>query len=182
MHPGFSTRLGFLPKNISFHQPLWIHAVSVGEAMAVKNLVIRLKQLYPDTQCVISTVTSTGNKIVRSFASENDVVLYLPLDISFIVSRVIDAVKPAVFVIAETELWPNMITCLNKRKIPVIVINGRLSDSSFKGYSAVKFLCAPLLNAVALFCVQTELDASRFRALGVRKDKVRVTGNMKFDS
>jgi len=173
--------LGILPRYLSLVNPIWIHAVSVGEAMAVRGLFSGLAKAYADKKFIISTVTSTGNKIAKSIARDNDLVTYLPLDFSFIVRKVIDKANPGLFIIAETEIWPNLISYLYKRNIPVVVVNGRISDNSFKGYMLIKFLLRPILNKVALFCVQTERDAQRLLKLGVYEDKVKVTGNMKFD-
>lgn len=181
MHAGFAMRLGFLPKNISFCDPIWIHAVSVGEAMAVRHLVESLREKIANQQFVISTVTPTGNRIARSIARNNDVVIYLPLDFSFIVRPVIKAIKPKLFVLTETELWPNLLTCLAAHDVPVVVVNGRISDRSLKGYALARPLLKGLLAAISLFCVQTDKDKERLVHLGVAPDKVRVTGNMKFD-
>jgi len=103
------------------------------------------------------------------------------LDFSFIVRNVIDRINPSVFIIAETELWPNLISCLYQKNVPVIVVNGRISDSSFKGYLAIKFLIKPILNKITVFCVQANRDAQRLISLGVSKNKINITGNMKFD-
>ncbi|MCK9604524.1 MAG: 3-deoxy-D-manno-octulosonic acid transferase, partial [Candidatus Omnitrophica bacterium] len=126
-HKGFLCRLGFLPPNLALNRPIWCHAVSVGEAMAVKGLVAGLREVYPKKNFVISTVTITGNKIARGIARENDLATYLPLDISFIVSRVIGRIDPALFIIAETEIWPNLIRYLSLKNIPIVVVNGRIS-------------------------------------------------------
>lgn len=181
-HPGFLARLGIFPEGVELNRPVWIHAVSVGEAMAVKGLIERIRESFPDKKLIISTVTPTGNRIVKSIAKETDFVTYLPLDLSFIVKKVIDRIDPSLFIIAETELWPNLIYRLHKNNIPVIVVNARISDKSFRGYSAVKFLIKQTLNKIDLFCVQTESDAQRFFCLGAPKDKIKVSGNLKFDN
>jgi 3-deoxy-D-manno-octulosonic-acid transferase len=181
-HSGFWQRLGFLPEDLSLKRPIWIHAVSVGEALTARGLVADLHKAYPKSKIVISTVTPTGNKIVRSYASSGDFITYLPLDFSFIVRRTIKRLKPALFIIVETELWPNLITCLNREGIPLVLVNGRISDNSFKGYCAVKFLLRPVLERVNLFLVQSERDAARLMRLGVSSEKVKITGNMKFDA
>lgn len=180
-HRGFSARLGILPARPPLEGPIWIHAVSVGEAMAVKGLIEELRKAYPEKKFVISTVTATGNKIARAIAAKSDLVTYLPLDFSFIVKKAIDKINPSLFILAETEIWPNLISYLWKRKIPVITVNGRISDSSFRGYLSARFLFKPLLRKVSLFCVQAGRDAQRLERLGVAADKIHVTGNMKFD-
>lgn len=180
-HRGFLSRLGFLPKGLELDRPIWVHAVSVGEAMAIRTLVEQLRNIYPNKRFVISTVTPTGNKIAKSIARDGDFVTYLPLDFSFIVKRVIGKIDPSVFIIAETEIWPNLISYLYKKNIPIITVNGRISDSSFKDYLIIKFLLKPILNKISYFCVQTESDLNRFKSLGVQDAKIKVTGNMKFD-
>jgi len=181
-HQGLKARLGILAPQPGLHAPIWIHAVSVGEAMAVRNLVQRLREAFPGRKFVISTVTATGNKIAREIGAPGDLVTYLPFDISFIIRSVVAKINPSLFIIAETELWPNLISCLHKRKVPIVTVNGRISDASFRGYSAIKFLLKPVLTKVSLFCVQTDTDRSRLMALGVSADNIRVSGNMKFDS
>lgn len=181
-HPGFAMRLGFLPEGYSFNRPIWIHAVSVGEAMAVKQLVEQLREAFPEKKFIISTVTPTGNAIAASLAKAGDHVLYLPLDFSFIVRKMIKKTRPSLFIIVETELWPNLISYLACQAIPVAMVNGRISDRSFRGYRKVAWLCAGIFNKMALLCVQTERDAERLSSLGAQTDKMHVTGNMKFDS
>lgn len=181
-HKGFSQRLGNLPKGLCPDKPIWVHAVSVGEAMAVSGLVEQLRKVYPGKKFVISTVTATGNKIAGRIAKDGDLVTYLPLDFSFTVKKAIDRIGPGAFIIVETEIWPNLITYLYRRKIPVLSVNARMSDSSFGGYRAVKFIAGPVLKKVSLFCVQSARDRERLVSLGVSAEKIEVTGNMKFDS
>ncbi len=181
IHAGFFMRLGFLPSLPELDRPVWIHAVSLGEAISIRHLVEILKEKFPQKDFVISTVTPTGNKIVRSIAGKNDVVMYLPLDLSWVVRRVISKINPSVFVIVETEIWPNLISCLYRKNIPIVVVNTRISQRSFKGYSLAKFLICPLLNKISAFCVQSESDAGRLLKLGVLPEKIKQIGNMKFD-
>jgi len=180
-HFGLLVRLGILPKDLVFRKPIWFHAVSVGEAMAIRGLVQALRSIFRGQQFVISTVTSTGNKIVKGMAREGDFITYLPLVFSFVTKKVIDKIDPSLFIIAETELWPNLISYLNHKKIPIIVVNGRISDRSLRGYLSIKFITRHILNKITLFCVQTHSDRERLMRLGVIEDKIRVTGNMKFD-
>jgi 3-deoxy-D-manno-octulosonic-acid transferase len=180
-HRGFLTRLGLLPRNLDLDRPIWIHAVSVGEAIMLRPLIEKLHSGFPERRLVISTVTTTGNKIARQLARKKDFVTYLPLDFSFIVRGVIDYLNPSLFIIAETELWPNLITYLYKKKIPLLIVNGRISDASFRGYRLIKLLLRPLVNKVTCFLVQAEQDAQRLRALGASEEKIQVSGNMKFD-
>ncbi len=185
-HPGFGMRLGFLPKalreKIRGERPIWLHAVSVGEVAASKKLIEGLHGAFPDKKIIISTVTPTGNKIAFSIAGSRDLLIYLPLDFSFIVKRVVSIINPSILIIAETEIWPNLISVISKRRIPIVTVNSRISDSSFKGYRMLKFLISPLLNKISFFCAQAKTDAERLAALGVKEDKIEVTGNMKFDN
>jgi 3-deoxy-D-manno-octulosonic-acid transferase len=180
-HRGFIRRFGLVPKGINFDRPIWIHAVSVGEAIAMRGLIEELRVLYPFKNFVISTVTPTGNKIARSIARGSDFVTYLPMDLSFITQKVIKKIKPCAFIIAETEIWPNLISTLYRFQIPIAILNARISDTSFKGYSAIKYLVRPILNKVAIFCAQSAGDSIKLSALGVMPGKIEATGNMKFD-
>ena len=185
-HSGFLNRLGFFPKDVqnslAGKHPIWLHMVSVGEAQALRILLEKLRKEYPDRKIALSTVTPTGNKIARSVAVEGDLVFYLPLDISFIVRSVVDLINPCLFVIAETEIWPNLITYLNARDIPIISVNSRISDRSFKSYRLVKGMLRGVLNKISFFCAQTQTDSQRLLALGVDSKKIKLTGNMKFDT
>ena len=180
-HSGFWARLGFLPRGLQVDSPVWIHAVSVGEAVMMKPLIESLRKSFPQEKFVISTVTATGNKIARALAQPGDFVTYMPLDFSFIVTAVIKKINPRLFIIAETELWPNLITCLYKNKIPCVVVNARISDKSFGGYQAIRFFLKPVLKKVSLFSAQSLRDQERLFRLGVPKEKVVPAGNMKFD-
>jgi 3-deoxy-D-manno-octulosonic-acid transferase len=179
-HRGFLSRLGILSK-VKLDRPIWIHAVSVGEVVMIRPLLAVLRRNFPDKQFVISTVTATGNKIAKGLAGEKDLVTYLPLDFSFVVRRVICRINPSLFIIAETELWPNLITQLHKKQIPIVVVNGRISDSSFRGYCAIRLLLRTFINKVTKFLVQSARDEMRLLALGVDPERIQVTGNMKFD-
>ncbi len=185
-HRGFLMRLGFFPaelkSKLTNERPIWLHAVSVGEVNALRQLLEGLRREYPHRRIVISTVTPTGNAIAASMSAKEDIVFYLPLDISAVVRRIVNIINPAVFIIAETEIWPNLISCVYKKMVPTIIVNSRISDKSFKRYKPIKFLLKPILNKVSRFCVQTKTDCLRLRELGVRDEKIAVTGNMKFDA
>lgn len=181
-HSGFSSRLGILPDKLELNRPIWVHAVSVGEAMAARRLIAELRRLFPEKRLAISTVTPTGNKIAKELAGESDLVFYLPLDFSFIVRRVVRKIKPSLFIAVETEFWPNLISRLYEERIPTAVVNARISDSSFRGYSAGRFFIRPILLKINLFLAQTNVDAQRLMALGVSGNRIRITGNMKFDN
>ena len=130
---------------------------------------------------MISTVTATGNRIAATLAVPGDFVTYLPLDLSFIVGATLAKIDPLCLVIVETELWPNLIHAAARRRIPVFVVNARISDTSFRRYRLVRSLLAPLLNRVAVFCPQSVRDGERLALLGLDPSRIKVTGNMKFD-
>ncbi|MBP7216049.1 MAG: 3-deoxy-D-manno-octulosonic acid transferase [Candidatus Omnitrophica bacterium] len=180
-HAGFLQRFGFLPKGVAFNRPIWIHAVSLGEIMAAKPLIAALRRAFPHKQLVISTVTPTGNKIAQGLKREGDVVIYLPIDLSWIVRSVLQKINPSLFVIVETELWPNLITSLKRLGVPCVVVNARISDASLRGYASILWFIKPVLDSVSLFCVQSEQAAKRLLHLGVNETNMHVTGNMKFD-
>ena len=181
LHRGFIQRLGFLPTNQKLDQPIWIHAVSVGEAKVAQVLVKQLRQIYPEKKFAFSTVTTTGNRVVRSFQQETDFTFYLPFDLSFVTKSVITRLRPCICIIVETEIWPNLIISLKKMDVPIVLVNARISDRSFLGYRIIRPLIRPVLNRINLFCVQSTRDAQRLRALGATPDKLKITGNMKYD-
>ena len=181
IHKGIGRRFGLGYRGLKLDSPIWIHAVSVGEAIMMQPLIAKLHEAFPQRQLVISTVTPTGNRIAQRLGKDTDCVTYLPLDFSFIVRRVISVVRPVLFILAETELWPNLIFSIHRQRIPVIVVNGRVSDASFYGYRLARFLFSPLLKKINFFSVQTDTDKARLVALGLSEDKIVVSGNMKFD-
>ena len=161
--------------------PIWVHAVSVGEVMAVRKFIEGLKK-DTDKLIILSTVTSTGNKLAKDILGKQALVIYLPVDISFIVRRFIRVIRPSIFIAVETEIWPNLTQELSKNNIPIVVINGRISDNSFKGYKFIRILLKNILKKISIFCMQSELYANRIISLGAEKDRVKITGNMKFDN
>ena len=180
-HKDFLQRFGMLPDSIkSSKNPIWVHAVSVGEVLAAKDFIKKMKNTFPDKEIILSTTTKTGNEIAEKVLSDVPR-FYFPLDFSFVVKNVIKEINPAILIIMETEIWPNLIIAMSKEKKPVAIINGRISDKSFKGYLRIKFLFSKILDRVSLFCMRAEDDASRIKNLGAEVKKVKVTGNMKFD-
>ena len=187
-------RLGFsfpalakLPPNST--GAIWIHAVSVGEALSGIKLARRLKESHPHRPLIISTTTQTGQALARERMPFADAVIYFPMDWAFCVRRALAAVRPAVVLVLETEIWPNFLQEAGRRKIPVLFVSGRISDRSFARYERYlrifgfflrPFLRNALSNASAFF-MQSEKDADRVRALGAPADRVRVSGNLKYD-
>jgi 3-deoxy-D-manno-octulosonic-acid transferase len=189
-----SERLGFsfpsLGKFPTEHPgSIWIHAVSVGEALSSVALARRLKEAYPDRPLVVSTTTITGQTLARERMPFADAVIYFPLDWVFCVRRALRAVRPAIVVILETEIWPNFLREARRCGVPVLFVSGRISDRSFARYQKYlgtfafflrPFLRSALGNASA-FLMQSEKDAERVRALGAPHDHVCVSGNLKYD-
>ncbi len=187
-------RLGFsfpglakLPANST--GAIWIHAVSVGEALSGITLARRLKEAYPHRPLIISTTTQTGQALARERMPFADAVIYFPLDWAFCVRRALDAVRPSVVLVLETEIWPNFLRETGRRKVPVLFVSGRISDRSFARYerylAVFGFFLRPFLkNALSnarAFLMQSQKDADRVRALGASADSVQVSGNLKYD-
>ncbi len=161
---------------------LWVHAVSVGEVRAAADWVLRLAGARPDWRIVFSTVTPTGQAQARAILGTHARIVYFPFDWRRSVERALDAVRPTLAILVETELWPNWLLALGRRKIPVGIVNGRMSPRSFAGYRRLAWIFGPLISRLDFALVQTEMDRGRFEALGLAPERVRVTGNMKFDA
>jgi len=182
---GLVQRFGFLPRDIrkklDGKRVIWVHAVSVGETVAASPLVKELKREYPDHTILFSTVTDTGQEMARKIVEEADVYIYFPLDFSFIIRKVLDIVNPELIIIMETELWPNFIRLASQKGIKLVYANGRISDGSFRTYRYLGPYLKDMLRRIDLFCMQSELDASRIISLGADEKKVYNTGNTKLD-
>lgn len=159
---------------------IWFHAVSVGEVNLLGGLVAQLRQRRPDLEFVVSTTTSTGYELaLKRFPPDR--VFYCPLDLSWAVQRTLRSVRPDALVLAELEVWPNLIRSARRRGIPVAVINGRLSESSHRGYQRVRRLVGPTFARLSLVAVQNQVYADRFASLGTDPGVIHVTGSTKFD-
>ncbi|MDO8747424.1 MAG: 3-deoxy-D-manno-octulosonic acid transferase [Thermodesulfovibrionales bacterium] len=161
---------------------IWIHAVSVGEVIASLPLLQKLKDRYPSVSLVLSTITDTGQRVALEKVPDRTKVIYLPFDLNFILKRTLKNIQPNLFITIETELWPNLLMTLKKRKIPAVVMNGRISDDSFKGYKRIKFFMQSIIDCVDLFCMQDAVYAERIKELGAQEEKIRVIGSFKFDT
>ena len=162
-------------------QVIWIHAVSVGEAMAAEPLVRILLEQRPDYSILITTVTPTGSARVTALFGDDVEHVYAPYDLPDVVSRFLGRVRPRLAIVMETELWPNLFYACQHRSIPLLLVNARLSERSVAGYLRVRGLAARTLSAVTEIAAQSELDAGRFRSLGADEQRITVTGNMKFE-
>lgn len=160
---------------------VWVHAVSVGEVFVALKLMQQWRARRPDVQFVLTTTTSTGHALARRELSKEDVLLYYPLDLPVIVHRVLDQMQPLAIVLVELELWPNLIRLAHARGIPVLLANGRVSDSSFKGYQRLRLIARRLLPLMDAFCVQTETDRQRLATLGAPRERIKVLGSAKYD-
>ncbi|MGA9997567.1 MAG: 3-deoxy-D-manno-octulosonic acid transferase, partial [Pyrinomonadaceae bacterium] len=162
---------------------IWLHCVSVGETQAARPLVNELVQKFPTHALVVSTVTLTGQSLAREvFSDKAAAIIYFPLDWAWTVRRALSRVKPSAVLIMETELWPRFLRECRKRKVPVAIVNGRLSEKSFRNYKLIRSFISSILNNLDLALMQTEADAGRIRSLGLAPDRVVVSGNIKFDS
>ena len=176
-------RLGFLPREpacVGRESPIWIHAVSVGEASAARPLVALLRERHPDRSIVVSTVTDTGQEIARKIPGLA-ATFYFPIDLRVCCRRVIRMIRPSLVILVETEIWPNFLRELRRDNVPVALVNGRISDRSFPRYRWAGRWLRPALESIATFLVQTETDAERFRRIGAPPDRIEVMGNLKFD-
>jgi 3-deoxy-D-manno-octulosonic-acid transferase len=161
---------------------IWVHAVSVGEVMAATPLLKGLKEKYPSRAIILSTVTDTGQKVAREMAMEGTNIVYLPFDIPQILSSVVKKVMPEILIVIETELWPNMFRAFKQNGIPIILLNGRISENSFRGYGKLSFFMKKVLSCVDFFGMQNEEYSGRLRSLGVPAARVKSIGNFKFDA
>ncbi len=180
----FKERLGWLPVSSlsDGRKTVWVHAVSVGEFLAARTLVERIKRELPDFRLVVSTTTLTGQRLARGESPARfDAVFYFPFDWTFAVRRSLNRVKPSLVVILETELWPNFLRECRRRGILTVIANGRISPRSFARYKRVRRFIARALNDVSLLLMQSEADAERVVLLGARADRVRACGNLKYD-
>ena len=176
-------RLGYLPLsfNIDGDESIWIHAVSVGETLTARALLGELKTRYPGLKLFLSTTTMTGHEVARAL-TDVDGVFYFPLDWGFTVRRTLDVVRPRLFVMMETEIWPMLLRECRERGVATMLVNGRVSKRSFARYALVRRFFRRVLDDVERFCMQSEEAARRIVALGADPARVIVTGSLKFDS
>jgi len=187
----FRQRLGLLPDmppdalndkpGSDLRPAIWIHAVSVGETLAAKPLIAALRTRFPQYSLIISTTTATGQSVARSRVTEADGVCYFPFDWKFSVRRALNAIRPRVVILMESELWLNFLSECEERRIPVIVANGRISDRSFARSQKFGFFVRRLYGLVTRFAMQSRVDAERAIALGAPAERVAVSGNLKFE-
>jgi 3-deoxy-D-manno-octulosonic-acid transferase len=181
---GLSGRLGVIPKGLSEaaagRRVVWLHAVSVGEVMAASELVRELRARLPEWVIAVSTTTETGQRLARERFSGTPV-FYMPLDFRFVVRRYLTVLHPKLIILMESELWPNLMDVCARQGIRVAVVNARVSDRSLPRYLRLRRLWRPLLEGVSLFLAQSEENARRLVRIGAPAERVRVSGNLKYD-
>lgn len=185
-HNGFAVRFGKIPADVCqrlrLSKNIWVHAVSVGEVVAVEGVIKGLMSAYPGYRIVLTVTTKTGHALAIKKYEQTADVLWSPLDLSWVVGTFVRVIDPVFYVVAETELWPNLFTRLAKNKVPLFVLNGRISDAAYPKYRWARWFFRLLLRRVTFFCMQSPLDARRIVALGAPEERVVSSGNVKFDN
>ncbi len=181
--PGYRARWG---ERLGYVPPLpgeciWVHAVSVGETIAARGLIERLMHEHRDRPMLVTSTTPTGSARVRALFGDRVHHCYLPYDVPGAVCRFLDRTQPALGIIMETEIWPNLLAAAEQRRVPIMLANARLSARSAAGYARIPKLTATALRRFAAIAAQTEADAARLRTLGAPPERIAVTGSLKFD-
>ena len=181
----FGQRLGIYDSEVrnrlSNQRATWLHAVSVGEVNIALKLANALRALEPDLHCVLTTTTTTGFALARKTAPPWIEVMYTPLDYWPIMRRAFSVIRPARIVLVEAEVWPNLAAAAHARRIPLALVNARLSPRSERRYRRFRFFVAPTFRLLDLVCVPERDDVERWTALGVSRSRIHVTGSIKFD-
>src|SRR5260221_4828910 len=181
---GLAARLGRVPLHLirttDSRPVIWVHAVSVGEVLAVGGLVDEMRRSFPSLRVLISTTTHTGQQLARKRFGEESV-FYFPLDFAFAIRPYLQALKPELVVLAETEFWPNFLHLAHVSGARIAVVNARISDRSWPSYLRFRWALRRMLAHVDIFLAQTQEDAARLQSLGANAGCVQVTGNLKFD-
>ncbi len=184
-YAGFGMRFGIFSTPVKEHLKaganIWMHAVSVGEVMVIDGFINRFKEKHPSYQLIVTVTTKAGYELACERLKGRALVLASPIDLSIVAGRFVSLIRPKMYIAVETEIWPNLYRQLHLQKVPIAVVNGRISDGSFGRYKAIRFLLKGVLNQVSLWCMQAQEHAARITALGAGSSRVKVTGNMKFD-
>jgi len=179
---GWAQRFGKITRRYPEKKCVWLHAVSVGEVNASRTIIEELKKQLPDFEIVISTTTDTGFSRANELFGKNHTVFYFPLDFSLVMQRAFRSICPAICLLVELEVWPNFVQIAHQSNIPIVVINGRISDRSFSKYKKIKLIVKNIFKKVDLVLAQTDQYAGRFKEIGCSADKVIVTGSLKYDT
>jgi len=172
---------GFTPEKLP-HPRIWFHAVSVGEVQALGPVIQETIKIVPSASCIVSTGTETGQATARDVLNHVSGTFFLPLDFPWSVNRVVDRIRPDLFILMETELWPNLIHTLKRHGTRIILANGRISDRSYPRYTFMRSLFSRTLAEIDLFLMASELDGMRIIEMGAPRNRVYITGNTKFDA
>ncbi|ODS56430.1 MAG: hypothetical protein ABS36_08580 [Acidobacteria bacterium SCN 69-37] len=177
-------RMGRLPVslNLDGDPSIWIHAVSVGETLAARTLIDGLRERYPDLRLFLSTTTMTGRQVARGRLQDVDGLFFFPFDLPFVIARTLRIVRPKLFIMVETELWPNLLRACARTGVKTVLVNGRISARSYPRYRLVRSFFRGVLAGVDRFCMQGDESARRIVQIGAPADRVVVTGNLKFDA
>jgi 3-deoxy-D-manno-octulosonic-acid transferase len=177
-------RMGFLPVSFNFDgdESIWIHAVSVGEVLTARAILPQLRERHPRLRIFLSTTTMTGQQIARTNVQFVDEVFYFPFDFGFIVNRTLRLVKPRLFIMMETEIWPNLLRACHRTGVRTALVNGRISSRSYPRYRLAPWFFRRVLGHIDRCCMQSEESARRIIDIGADRDRVVVTGSLKFDS
>ena len=182
---GLMQKLGWLPERRGSAPCFWVHAASVGEMFASRPLVKALDETFPDWEVILSTNTNTGLSVARKDFGDK-LSFYFPFDLSWLDRKALTLLRPACILLIELEIWPNFLVAAHERRIPVIVVNGRISARSVRAFKAIMRLSAAFREALNarenFYCARSQADASRFLELGIAEERVLVTGNVKYDS
>jgi 3-deoxy-D-manno-octulosonic-acid transferase len=186
---GFGERLkqsfGFLPEEtlakVAHKNCIWLHAASVGEIVATSPLVKEARRQFPDKVILVSVVTASGYIMAKRIITEADGIIFFPLDLPWLSRRTFARIMPGIFAPVETELWPNFLSACRKHHVPVVMVNGRISEKSLERYHYLRGVLKDMLGTVTRFCMQSTIDAQYIIRLGADPHRVVVTGNTKFD-
>lgn len=179
--PGWREKLlGQVPRRTGRGRCLWLHAVSVGEVLQLQPVIAALSKSDPELELVISTTTATGFDVARTRYPGRQV-FYFPLDFSWAVNAALSRINPSAIALVELELWPNFVFAAAQRGIPLALVNGRIGERSFRGYRYIRYLIGAILSKIGVLAVQSEAYATRLAALGADREKIHVTGSIKFD-
>ena len=185
-HAGWTMRLGRYPQaileNLRGSKNIWVHAVSVGEVLSSRPLLNALADRKPQDKRIVSSITPGGFSLAERYVQKQGVAIYWPFDLTVCTERALAALRPRLLILMESELWPTMIRQARIRGVPVVVVNGRMSERTFRRYRRFRSLFNGMASSINQFLMQSKLDADRLTGLGVDPRKVIVTGNMKWDA
>jgi 3-deoxy-D-manno-octulosonic-acid transferase len=177
--------IGYLPddlkKKIADRHAIWLHAASVGEIVAASPIVREMRRKYPDEVILVSVVTATGFRMAHQIIEGADGILFFPLDLPYFTNRILNIVKPKIILLVETEIWPNFLRIAHRKQIPVMMMNGRISQRSAIRYRMISFFTRRVLASIKVFCMQSHIDAGYIISIGADPTKVKITGNTKYD-